>query len=110
MDCIFCKIVAGEIPCTKVYEDEHVLAFNDVNPQSPKHVLIVPKRHMANILEADGETAVQILEAIKKVVNILGIDQKGFRVISNCGHDGAQSVNHLHVHVLGGTKLTEKMA
>ena len=110
MDCLFCKIIAGEIPGNKVYEDDKVYAFRDINPQAPVHVLIVPKKHMANILECDAETAEALTNAIRVIAKQEGIDESGFRVISNCGKDGAQSVNHLHVHLLGGTQLTERMA
>ena len=109
-DCLFCKIIAGEIPGNKVYEDDRVFAFRDINPQAPTHVLIVPKKHMANILECDAETSAALTDAIRKVAEIEGVTEKGFRVVSNCGHDGCQSVNHLHVHLLGGEQLTEKMA
>ena len=109
MDCIFCKIVAGEIPSTKVYENDQVLAFRDLNPQAPTHVLIVPKKHMANILECDGETAAALVAAVGKVVEIEGLKENGFRIISNCGKHGCQSVNHLHIHVLGGKQLSEHM-
>ena len=110
MDCLFCKIIAGDIPCAKVYEDEKVLAFRDINPQAKTHVLIVPKKHMANILEADGETMAAILEGIKKVAEIEGVSADGFRIISNCGKNGCQSVGHLHIHLVGGEQLSEKMA
>ena len=110
MDCLFCKIIAGEIPGDKVYEDDRVYAFRDINPQAPVHVLIVPKKHMANILECDAETAVAVTAAIREIAAQEGIAESGFRVISNCGSDGAQSVNHLHFHLLGGKKLTERMA
>ena len=109
MDCLFCKIIAGEIPGNKVYEDDKVYAFRDINPQAPVHVLIVPKKHMANILECDAETAEALTRAIRAIAKQEGIDESGFRVISNCGRDGAQSVNHLHVHLLGGTQLPERM-
>ena len=109
-NCIFCKIIAGEIPSTKVYEDDKVYAFRDINPQAPVHVLIVPKKHFANILECDAETAAALTDAIRKVAKLEGVDESGFRVISNCGRDGAQSVDHLHVHLLGGRALPEKMA
>ena len=110
MDCLFCKIIAGDIPCDKVYEDEKVLAFRDINPQAPVHVLIIPKKHMDNILECDGETAAALVSAIQKVAQIENVDKSGFRIISNCGKDGAQSVYHLHIHLLGGKALAEKMA
>ena len=109
-NCIFCKIIAGEIPSNKVYEDDYVYAFRDINPQAPVHVLIVPKKHFANILECDAETAAALTDAIRAVAKQEGVDESGFRVISNCGPDGAQSVNHLHVHLLGGVKLAERMA
>ena len=109
MDCIFCKIIAGEIPSTKVYEDDKVLAFRDVNPQAPVHVLIVPKKHMANVLECDAETAAALTAAIAKVAEIEGVTEDGFRVLSNCGKNGCQSVNHLHIHLLGGKQRSERM-
>lgn len=109
MDCLFCKIIAGEIPSTKVYEDEKVYAFRDINPQAPVHVLLVPKKHMRNILECDGESAAALTEAIGKVARQEGLEADGFRVLSNCGKHGCQSVEHLHVHLLGGAQLSEKM-
>ena len=109
-DCLFCKIVAGEIPCNKVYENDAVLAFRDINPQAPVHVLIVPKKHLDNILQCDGETAAALTDAVRVVAAQEGVDESGFRVISNCGRDGAQSVGHLHVHLLGGRALPERMA
>ena len=110
MDCLFCKIMAGEIPCSKVYEDDKVFAFRDINPQAPVHVLLVPKKHMSNILECDGETAAALVGAISKVAELEGVEKDGFRIVSNCGENGCQSVGHLHIHLLGGEKLTEKMA
>lgn len=113
MSCLFCKIIAGEIPSAKVYEDEHVYAFRDIAPQAPVHVLIVPKKHMANILELAGDDA-GIADAVVKAVKIIaeqeGVAESGFRVITNCGRDGAQTVEHLHFHLLGGAALSEKMA
>jgi len=109
-DCLFCKIIAGEIPSAKVYENDRVYAFRDINPQAPVHVLIVPKKHMANILECDAETAAALTETVRDIAKQEGVAESGFRLISNCGHDGAQSVNHLHVHLLGGKALPEKMA
>ena len=110
MDCLFCKIIAGDIPCSKVYENEQVLAFRDINPQAPVHVLLIPKKHMKNILECDGETIAAIQKAIVKVAELEGVTADGFRIVSNCGENGRQSVHHLHFHLLGGAKLTEKMA
>ena len=109
-DCLFCRIIAGEIPSGRVYEDDKVYAFRDINPQAPVHVLIVPKKHMANVLECDGETAAALTTAVGKIAAREGVAESGFRVISNCGRDGAQSVNHLHVHLLGGKALPEQMA
>ena len=110
MDCLFCKIIAGDIPCTKVYEDEKVFAFRDINPQAPVHVLVLPKKHMANILECDGETMAALLNAIQTIAKQEGVDAEGFRIVSNCGKNGAQSVNHLHIHLLGGRQLAGEMA
>ena len=109
MDCLFCKIIAGEIPCTKVYEDEKVFAFRDINPQAPVHVLLVPKKHMKNILECDGETAAALTKAIAEVAKLEGVAENGFRIVSNCGKHGCQSVEHLHIHLLGGKQLSERM-
>ena len=105
MDCLFCKIIAGEIPGDKVYEDEKVFAFRDIHPQAPVHVLVVPKKHMKNVLECDGETAEALVNGVREVVKLEGLEKDGFRIISNCGKHGCQSVDHLHVHVLGGRKL-----
>ena len=111
MDCLFCKIIAGEIPSTKVYEDESVYAFRDIGPQAPVHVLVVPKAHIASVDEVNGENAAlvaKIFEAIPKIAKAEGL-VNGYRVITNCGEDGCQSVKHLHFHVLGGKKLSERM-
>ena len=110
MDCLFCKIMAGEIPSSKVYENDKVYAFRDINPQAPKHVLIVPKKHMANILECDGETAAALVNGIQEVAKIEGVQADGFRIASNCGKHGCQSVEHLHIHLMGGAQLSEKMS
>lgn len=113
MSCLFCKILAGEIPSAKIYEDEHVYAFRDIAPQAPVHVLIVPKKHMANILELAGDDtgiASAVVKAVKAIAEQEGVAESGFRVITNCGRDGAQTVEHLHFHLLGGAALTEKMA
>ncbi len=111
MDCLFCKIIAGDIPSTKVYEDESVYAFRDIQPQAPVHVLVVPKAHIASADEVNGENAAlvaKIFEAIPKIAKAEGL-ANGYRVITNCGEDGCQSVKHLHFHVLGGKKLSERM-
>ena len=110
MDCLFCKIMAGEVPCTKVYEDEKTFAFRDINPQAPVHVLILPKKHMKNVLECDGETAAALVNAVHQVAKLEHVDEDGFRIVSNCGENGAQSVGHLHVHLLGGERLSDHMA
>lgn len=104
--CLFCKIVEGEIPSTKVYEDDLVLAFDDVNPQMPVHVLVVPKNHYENLAdEIPAQELVAVLEAVKKVAEAKGISESGFRILSNAGEDAQQVVKHLHVHVLGGGKM-----
>lgn len=110
MDCLFCKIIEGSIPCTKVYEDDRVFAFRDINPQAKVHILLTPKKHMRNILECDAETAAALTAAIANVAAQEGLTEDGFRVISNCGKHGCQSVDHLHVHLLGGEQLSEKMS
>lgn len=112
MDCIFCKIAAGEIPSTKVYEDDNVLAFKDINPLAPVHILVIPKTHIESAAEitADNSAVVaHIFEVIAKIAKEQGIDKDGFRVVSNCGENGCQSVKHLHFHILGGKKLDVAM-
>ena len=112
MDCLFCKIIAGEIPSSKVYEDEKVYAFRDINPQAPVHVLVVPKEHIAGAdsITAENSSAVAaVFEAIPKIADLEGLTN-GYRVITNCGEDGCQSVRHLHFHLVGGKKLPESMA
>ena len=112
MDCIFCKIIAGEIPSSKVYEDEHVYAFRDINPQAPVHILIVPKLHICCDDKIDSSNSVcvaKIFEAIPKIAASEGLTN-GYRIINNCGEDGAQTVKHLHFHLLGGKRLSENMA
>ena len=106
-ECIFCKIAAGEIPSTKVYEDEYVLAFEDLNPQMPVHVLIVPKKHYRNIGDGipDNEMG-YLFNAVKKIADIKGITDSGYRVIVNTGDDAQQTVHHVHIHVLGGAQMT----
>ena len=103
MSCIFCKIVSGEIPSSKVYEDEKVICFNDISPKAPIHVLVVPKKHFNNLLEVDNdETLNDMNYAIKKVAEKLNISDSGFRTIINTGKDGGQTVEHLHFHILAG--------
>lgn len=112
MDCIFCKIIAGEIPSTKVFENEYVYAFRDINPQAPTHVLIVPKKHICGadkIDEANSVEVARVFEAIPKIAAQEGLTN-GYRIINNCGEDGCQTVKHIHFHLLGGKKLSEEMA
>ena len=104
-DCLFCKIIAGEIPSTKVYEDDLVLAFRDIAPQAPTHVLVVPKAHIA---ENSGVIR-HIFEVIPAIARAEGLTN-GYRVVSNCGADAGQTVQHLHFHILGGKPLTLEMA
>lgn len=106
--CIFCDMVAGHIPVTKVYEDENVLAFKDIHPVAPVHLLFIPKKHISSLLdldESDSFIISEIMLAVKKVVIQLGLDSSGFRVVNNIGKDGGQTVFHIHFHVLGGRKM-----
>jgi histidine triad (HIT) family protein len=106
-DCIFCKIIAGEIPSQRVYEDEHVIAFNDISPQVPVHILVVPKEHIPSVVEIDknnSHLAAKCLEAAAKLAHSDSL-AKGFRTIINSGPDGGQTVPHLHFHILGGKPL-----
>ena len=109
--CIFCKIVSGEIPSKKVYEDENVYAFHDINPAAPVHVLVVPKKHIDS-LDAVNDSNIDAVAACMKAIPVVAAEmglKNGYRVISNCGEDGGQTVKHLHFHILGGLKLSEKM-
>ncbi len=111
-DCIFCKIIKKEIPSTIVYEDDSVIAFNDVNPAAPIHILVVPKKHIATLLdvtEEDKELIAHIYEVINQIARERGFAENGFRVITNCGRDSGQEVMHIHFHVLGGKKLGDKI-
>ena len=112
MDCIFCKIIKGDIPSSVAYEDEYCYAFHDINPQAPVHILVIPKLHIccANAVTADNSIYVaKIFEAIPEIAKKAGLDN-GYRIISNCGDDACQSVKHLHFHILGGRRLSENMA
>ena len=107
MDCIFCKIVAGEIPSKKAYEDDKVLAFYDLEPQAPVHILIIPKEHISSINEICSENSAivgYIFEIASKLAKQLGL-VNGYRIVSNCGEDGGQTVKHLHFHLLGGRSM-----
>ena len=112
-DCLFCKIAAGQIPSTKVYEDEQVLAFRDIAPQAPVHVLVIPKKHVSGWYDAkdeDDALLAHLMRVAAKVAEIEGIVDSGFRVVSNCGADAQQTVKHLHLHVLGGKAMSGEMA
>ena len=109
-NCIFCKIIKGSIPSTKVYEDEYCYAFKDINPQAPTHILVIPKEHItscAEIDETNEAVAGHIFTAIGKIARQEGLTEKGFRVISNCGKDAGQTVSHLHFHILAGKNMGE---
>ena len=105
-DCLFCKIIAHEIPSTKVYEDEHVYAFCDIDPKAPVHVLIIPKEHIQSMAEEEADRyAGYLFAAARKIAIQTGIDQTGFRAVLNTGEDGGQTVGHMHMHLLGGRSL-----
>ena len=105
MNCLFCRIIAGEIPSAKVYEDEYVLAFRDIDPQAPTHVLIIPKEHYDSVMEASDDIIGRMTEAAKIIARSEGVTDNGFRIVINTGEDGGQSVKHLHMHLLGGRSL-----
>lgn len=112
MDCLFCSIIKGDIPSTKVYEDDNVLAFKDINPNAPVHILVIPKTHITSVdcVNSDNIDAVaKVLLAIPTVAKTIGLEN-GYRVITNVGEDGGQTVKHLHFHILGGEKLPVKLA
>ncbi len=108
MDCLFCKIIKGEVPSTKVYEDDNVYAFLDIDPQAPEHIIFVPKKHIGSANELNEENSAvvaKIFEAIAKVAKEKGFAEKGYRVVNNCGEDGGQTVGHIHFHLLAGRSL-----
>ncbi len=108
MDCLFCKIINGEVPSTKVYEDEYVYAFRDIDPKAPEHIVIVPKEHIesANFITADNSAyAAKMFEAAAKIAKELGFDKDGYRIVNNCGKNGGQTVMHLHFHLMGGREF-----
>jgi len=111
-DCIFCKIVKGEIPCAKVYEDDVVLAFDDIQPMAPVHVVIVPKMHIPTLMDVEANQSgviAQMVQAAQNVAQIKQIAARGFRTVINCNSDGGQVVFHLHMHLLGGRKLEDQL-
>mgnify|MGYP001045910297 FL=1 len=106
-NCLFCKIINGEIPSEKVYEDEEILAFKDIHPKAPVHILVIPKKHIASAIEIEeqDETLIgKMFIVIKKLAKEFGLEN-GYRIVNNCGSDGGQEVMHLHLHLLGGKKL-----
>ena len=111
-NCLFCKIIKGEIPAEKIYEDEDVLAFSDINPEAPIHILVVPKKHitsLAHIEKEDEKLIGKIFGVINKISEERNFKNDGYRVVNNCGENGGQSVKHIHFHVLAGKKLGEKI-
>lgn len=109
MDCLFCKIINGEIPSKKVYENDMVYAFYDIDPQAPEHVIIVPKEHIksANEITADNAEYISaVWKAVPEIAKQLGLDASGYRVVNNCGEDGGQTVAHIHFHLMGGRKFS----
>ena len=112
MDCLFCAIIKGDIPSSKVWEDEYVYAFRDIAPQMPTHILVIPKLHLSSadeVSEVNSVYVAKIFEVIPKIAASEGLTG-GYRIISNCGDDACQSVKHLHFHILGGGQMSEKMA
>jgi len=107
-NCIFCKIISGQIPCERVYEDDMVLSFKDINPGAPVHVLIIPKKHISSVndlKEEDANIIGHIFMVAKEIASKLGIEGSGYRIVTNCGEDGGQTVGHIHFHLLGGRSL-----
>ena len=112
-DCIFCKITSGEIPCQKVYENDKVLAFEDIHPMAPIHVIIIPKKHIATLMDVDAKSVADLqsmMSAAQEVARVKKVDQKGFRMVINCNKEGGQVVFHLHMHLLGGLRLKNGLA
>ena len=108
-DCLFCSIAAGEIPATLVHEDDDVIAFRDINPQAPVHVLVVPREHIVSVAEltpAHDPLWARLLRVAQRIADAEGVDEKGFRLVANTGHDGGQTVHHLHLHLLAGRQMT----
>ena len=111
-DCIFCRIVKGEIPSSKVYEDEQVLAFNDIHPMAPVHVILIPKKHVATLMDlnpGDSVLLASLTKGVQEVARLKGVDKSGFRTVANTNKEGGQVIFHLHVHVLGGRQLEDAM-
>jgi len=111
-NCIFCEIARGKIPCNKVYEDELVMAFDDIHPMAPVHVIIVPKNHIATVMDMDldhADVSRAFFRAIQAIAKQKNVDQTGFRTVINCNEEGGQVVFHLHLHLLGGKKLVDEL-
>ena len=112
-ECIFCKIANGTIPSNKVYENGEVVAFDDIHPMAPVHVIVIPKKHIPTLLDvtaADMSTVSSMVTAAQEVAKIKGIDKRGFRAVINCNEEGGQIIFHLHTHILGGKKLKDGLA
>ena len=111
-NCLFCRIVKGEIPSEKVYENDYVYAFRDINPQTPVHILVIPKKHFSSLNDIDCAEDRELAECLRAVRKIAELEKLsgGYRVVSNCGPDACQSVQHLHFHILGGIRMGESMA
>ena len=112
MDCVFCKIASGEIPSTIVYQDEQVIAFHDINPQAPKHLLIIPRKHVptiAHLSEAESSLIGHMISVANQLAKMEGVAESGYRLVVNCGREGGQLVNHLHLHLLGGRQLSGRL-
>lgn len=111
-DCVFCKIASGKIPCNRVYEDDKILAFDDIHPMAPVHVVIIPKHHISTLMDVETQASDlmnHLMAAAQNVAKMKGIDQSGFRTVINCNAEGGQVIFHLHVHVLGGRKLQDQL-
>jgi len=107
--CLFCEIIAGTIPCTEVHNDENFLAFRDIDPKAPTHILVIPKRHVSSlvdVLDEDVDLMGRLMTTGTKVAREQGLDPKGYRLVINCGENGGQTVGHIHLHVMGGRAMT----
>ncbi len=107
-DCLFCRIATGNVPCQEAHADEEVLAFHDINPQAPRHVLVIPRRHIgatSDLVDADSDLVGRLFVTAARIAARLGLDERGYRIVVNCGEDGGQTVDHLHLHILGGRPL-----
>ena len=112
MDCIFCRIVEGEIPSDTVYQDEEIIAFRDINPQAPVHIVIIPRRHIASLShlsESDSALVGRMVAAANRLAEEEGLTERGYRVVINCGKEGGQLVPHLHLHLVGGRQLSDQV-